>query len=162
MSQNNIVTINSRKFDQKINRSWRCSLIEENDKYYVFLGKFESEIKHENLGIIRPETISYEYYWKHEFYNVFRFHEPDGSFRNFYCNLNMPPSFANNVLDYVDLDIDILVWDDFSIEILDVDEYEANIKNFDYSLELQEKVSQTLEKLINKIEKRDFPFDFTA
>lgn len=155
----NQITVNSRKYDQSIRRSWQCKLIEETNDYFVFLGEFETEVNHKQLGVIRPATVSYEYYWKNEYFNVFRFHEPDGEFRNFYCNINMPPMFEKNTLDYVDLDIDILVWKDFSIEILDVDEYETNKEKYSYSVSLQQKVSESIETLLSKIKNKEFPFD---
>lgn len=154
-----IITINSRKFDQSLRRSWQCELIEETDDFYLFLGEFDSEVVHKELGVIRPGTVSYEYYWKNEYYNVFCFHEPDGNFRNFYCNINMPPILQNNTLDYIDLDIDIVVWKDFSIEILDVDEYEENKEKYLYPENLQQIVSDSVESLLAKIKHREFPFD---
>ena len=65
----------------------------------MFLGVFDLEVEHPDLGIIRRGTVSYEYYWLDQWYNVFRFENPDGPLRNYYCNVNMPPVFANNVLD---------------------------------------------------------------
>lgn len=159
MKEYNLVTINARKFDDSIYRSWQCKLIEETDEFFVFFGKFESQINHKQLGIIRPDTASYEYYWKNEYYNVFQFYEPDGEFRNFYCNLNLPPIFANNILNYVDMDIDILIWKDFSVEILDMDEYETNIQKYGYPGEIQQKILQSLEDLLKKIKEKAFPFD---
>jgi uncharacterized protein len=153
------ITVNSRKYDKSIRRSWQCKLIEENSKYFVFLGEFETEVNHKQLGVIRPSTVSYEYYWKNEYFNVFSFYEPNGEFRNFYCNISMPPTFENGTLDYVDLDIDILVWQDFSIEILDIDEYETNKEKYSYPVSLQQKVSESIEILLSKIKNKEFPFD---
>lgn len=124
----------------------------------VFVGEFENEVVHKELGVIRRGTISYEYYWTDRWYNIFRFHEPDGGLRNFYCNVNMPPIFSNGVLDYVDLEIDILVWSDFRIEILDTDEFEQNTKRFSYSNELRLKVQESVNELKTMIENREFPF----
>ncbi len=157
---NNIVVINSRKFDGKIHRSWNARLIEQSNSLLIFVGKFEEEISHRYLGVIRRGTISYEFYWLNRWYNVFRFHEPDGGLRNFYCNVNMPPKFENDVLDYIDLDIDILVWKDFSQQILDVEEFEENAKSFSYSDNLREKVRASLSELSSLIENRMFPFDY--
>ena len=157
---NKIITINSRKFNNKIHRTWEASLIEQKDSLLIFVGKFESEVKHPELGIIRRGTISYEYYWTDRWYNVFRFHEPDGKLRNFYCNVNMPPKFENNVLDYIDLDIDVFVLKDFSYRILDLEEFEENAQYFNYSKELRSKVKESLNKLISMIERRIFPFDY--
>jgi protein associated with RNAse G/E len=153
------VTINSRKFDGSIHKSWQADLIEEKDSLLIFLGEFEKEVRHSHLGVIRPGTLSYEFYWLSGWFNVFRFHEPDGGFRNFYCNLNMPPKFENDILDYVDLDIDVLIWKDFSVEILDMDEFEANAKKYNYPAEIKNRTKESLEEILALVEKREFPFD---
>lgn len=152
------VVINSRKFDGRIHRSWKAELIEENSEYWLFLGEFEKEVIHQNLGVIRRKTISYEFYWKARWYNIFRFHEPEGDLRNFYCNINQPPKFADGILDYIDLDLDVLVWQDFSFEVLDLEEFEINSKIYAYTPELIEKCFETLDELKLMIEQRVFPF----
>jgi protein associated with RNAse G/E len=63
-------------------------------------------------------------------------------------------------LDYVDLDIDILVWKDFSYQILDSDEFLENAKRFSYSDEMRKKVRAARDELISLIETRTFPFDY--
>lgn len=158
-NKNKSVTINSRKFDGTIHKTWTANLIEQKDILLTFVGKFEKEVNHKQLGLIRRGTISYEFYWLDGWFNVFRFHERDGSLRNFYCNINMPPKFKDNVLDYVDLDIDVLVLKDFSIQILDTDEFEENIRKYSYSEEIKNKTNESLKKILDLIEKRDFPFD---
>ena len=42
---------------------------------------------------LHRERISLEYYWLDRWYNVFRFSDPDGKLRNYYCNVNVPPQF---------------------------------------------------------------------
>ncbi len=160
MFDKGLININSRKFDGEIHRSWKAELIEETSELYIFAGVFDFEVKHPKLGIIRPGTISYEYYWKNKWFNIFRFHEPEGSLRNFYCNVNQPPNFKNGVIDYIDLDIDVLVWKDFSFEILDLDEFEENILKYKYSKKLQDQVHSSLAEIINLLENRAFPFDY--
>lgn len=135
-------------------------MVEQEDSLIVFVGEFEKEVRHSHLGVIRRGTISYEYYWLDRWFNVFRFHEPGGNLRNFYCNLNMPPKFQDGILDYIDLDIDILVWQNFEVEILDLDEFEENAEKFGYSDDLKEKVHATLDELLAMISLRQFPFDF--
>jgi hypothetical protein len=157
---NNNVKINARKFDGKIHRSWDCRLSEKKDSLLVFVGEFLDKIVHPQLGVIRPGTISYEYYWLDRWYNVFRFHEPEGDLRNFYCNVNLPPVFENGVLDYIDLDIDVLVWKDFSFEVLDREEFETNAARFNYPGDVKEKAHSSLNEIIEMVKTRQFPFDF--
>jgi protein associated with RNAse G/E len=155
-----LVTINSRKFDGKIHRSWKAELLSRTDEILTFVGEFEKEVKHPFLGVIRRGTISYEFYWEKLWFNVFRFHEPEGGLRNFYCNVNQPPQFKNGVLDYIDLDIDVLVWKDYSYQILDLDEFERNAERFKYSLELRGKADAALKELLLMLEHKSFPFDY--
>ncbi|MGI8544991.1 MAG: DUF402 domain-containing protein [Aridibacter sp.] len=156
------ITINSRKHDGRIHRTWKADLIEQQDSLLVFVGEFENEVKHNNLGVIRRGTVSYEYYWLNRWYNVFRFHEPDGDLRNFYCNINMPPTFENNILNYVDLDLDILVWKDFSYEILDEDEYKENAEMYGYENKILKNVEKNVTELLKMIKQRNFPFSINS
>ena len=154
-----MVTINARKYDGTIHRAWKAVLKEKKGSLLLFAGEFEESVKHADLGFIRRGTVSYEYYWLDRWYNVFRFHEPNGDFRNYYCNINMPPTFKNSILDYVDLDIDILVWKDKPAETLDQDEYLANSVKFNYSEEVTRNVQLSIETLSALIKKREFPFN---
>lgn len=120
---------------------------------------FDEAIEHELLGTISSGTISTEYYWLDRWYNVFRFSDSNQTLRNFYCNINQPPSFDGRVLSYIDLDIDVLVAPDFTYRILDVDDFEANARRYAYPDEVQAQARQALEELISLIEARAFPFN---
>lgn len=161
MPNNKIFTINSLKFDGLIDKTWKVQLTAQNDDLLTFVGVFENEFNHSHLGVIRRGTVSYEFYWKNRWYNIFRFHEPEGDFRNFYCNINCPPEFKNNVLSYIDLDVDVLVRKDLSFVILDTEEFEINAVKFGYSKELRQKVNENLSRVIQLINDKKFPFDFS-
>lgn len=100
-----------------------------------------------------------EYYWLDRWYNIFRFLHPDGSTRLFYCNVTTPPILEKQVLTYVDLDIDILVLPDFSYDILDADEFEANAGRYGYGEEIKLRSEESVDKLTAMIASREFPFD---
>jgi protein associated with RNAse G/E len=156
------LTVNSRKYDGTLSRSWQADIIESSPEAIVLVGQFESEVQHDKLGIIRRGTVSYEYYWLQRWYSVFRFHEPNGVLRNYYCNINMPPMISQGALDYVDLDIDVLVWPDFSYEIVDRDEFEMNAERFGYSEFVRDKAEEAFERIIQMVEVRELPFTFQA
>ena len=142
------VVINSRKYDGSLRRSWTCRLIEQNESSLVLVGEFDEDVQHPGLGEIKRGTISYEYYWLDRWYNVFCFYEPDSTFRNHYCNINMPPVYANGVLDYVDLDIDLVVWPDGTFNILDEAEFAENAVAFDYPDEIVKMSHATLTEVL--------------
>ncbi|NNE65970.1 MAG: DUF402 domain-containing protein [Pyrinomonadaceae bacterium] len=135
------------------------NFIAEEDGLLCFRGKFREAVSHPDLGTIAAGTVSTEYFWRNHWYNIFRFHEPDGAFRNFYCNISMPPSFDGTVLEYTDLDLDILVGKTGSVEVLDVDEFEKNSRIFGYGEEIISKAREELRGLKNMIYNRKFPFN---
>ena len=154
-----VVTVNSRNFDGTLRRSWKADLVRLDKPLIELVGMFDVEVDHSDLGLIRRGTVSYEYYWLDRWYNVFRFHEPTGEFRNYYCNINMPPEFANDILDYVDLDIDILVDESGAISILDMEEFADNSRRFSFPQTVIASAKRAVDELITLIEKREFPFD---
>ena len=147
-----------RKHDGTEHRRWQADLIKQSGPLIVLEGVFDGEIEHEMMGRITSGTRSVEYYWLDRCYNVFRLTEKEGTFRSFYCNIGTPAVLADNVLTYVDLDIDVLVEPDFSYRVIDLDEFEANIVTLKYSRDVQAKARTALAELITLIEERQFPF----
>lgn len=151
--------VRALKFDGTEHRQWRASRIRREGTLLVLDAAFDQEVRHSQLGLIERGTVSIEYYWLDRWYNVFRFLEPDGRLRNFYCNVNMPPRFDGRTLTYVDLDMDIVVSPDLSYEILDMDEFETNALKFKYPVDVGSKAQRALDELIALIESREFPFN---
>ena len=152
-----LATINSRRFDGTIKRSWNCELISRDNDLLTFVGVFVLDVDHPDLGHIKKGTISYEYYWLDRWYNIFRFCEPDGTFRNYYCNINMPPVYENGVLDYVDLDIDIVVWPDGTVVTLDEEDYQRNSRRFGYPEYIENLVTSAIDELKQLIDDGQMP-----
>ena len=155
------VTINARKYDGKVHRSWQADLIAQEQTMMLFVGTFATDVMHPDLGLIEKGSVSYEYYWTDRWYNVFRFHTPAGTFRNFYCNINMPPTFGDGVLDYIDLDIDLLVHEDWTVELLDAEEFERNSALYGYGEDLKRTALAQVDRIQELIRTRRFPFTNT-
>jgi protein associated with RNAse G/E len=156
------VTVESRKYDGRVSRTWPARLVKREGPLVVLDGAFDEEVSHSLLGTIAAGTRSVEFYWEDRWYSVFRFHEPAGGLRNFYCNVNTPVEFDGRVLGYVDLDIDVLVRPDFSYSVLDVEEFEEHAKKYVYPADVVERARGALDELIELIERRRFPFDQTS
>lgn len=153
------IEVRSLTFDGRVRKSWEAEILARDGNLFVLRGIFADSLKHPFLGVIEAGTISYEYYWLDRWYNVFRFHHPDGRFRNYYCNINMPPRFNGTVLDYVDLDIDIIADDVGNYNVLDCDEYVLRAEQYAYPDEVRVKVEKTIAQLKEVIVKSEFPFD---
>lgn len=154
---NRIVTINSRKYDGRIRRSWKGGLVHDSGDLIILVGSFNEEVEHNDLGRISAGTVSFEHFWFDRWYNVFRFHEPDGTLKAHYANIAMPPTFDGGVIDYVDLDIDVVVWPDRRVDVLDRDDFEDNKLKYGYPDEVIRQAESGLKRVLEIIENNHLP-----
>lgn len=152
------ISVRAYKYDGSEHRRWIAQLARSEGSMLQLTGVFDTEIDHTLLGKIKRGTVSVEHYWTDRWYSVFRFSEPTGELRNYYCNVNVPPSFDGSVLRFVDLDIDILVAPDFTYSILDEEEFAENTLRYAYPIDVQRRVGAAVDELIDLIESRQFPF----
>ncbi|MGB7924713.1 MAG: DUF402 domain-containing protein [Pyrinomonadaceae bacterium] len=153
------IIVRAFKYDGTEHRRWRARLMRADSSLIELDALFEEEIRHPLLGTIHRGTISIEYYWPNQWYNVFRFLEPGGALRNYYCNVNVPPVFDSSGLSFIDLDMDILVAPDLSYTILDEDEFLENAVRYGYPPLVRRRAHEALDELAAMIESRRFPFD---
>jgi len=153
------VEVRVYKYDGLRHRTWPAELLRQEGSLIVLDAKFADEVIHDLLGTIASGTHSLEYYWLDHWYNVFRFAAPDGTLRNYYCNVNVPPTFDGQTLSYVDLDLDILVEPDFSYRILDLEDFERNAEDYGYSVAVRANARRAVDELVRMIETRAFPFN---
>jgi uncharacterized protein len=153
------IVVQVLKYDASEHRRWSARIAKTEGPLLVLDAVFDEEIEHDLLGTISSGTISTEYYWLDRWYNVFRFGDSQGRLKNFYCNVNQPPSFDGHVLSYIDLDIDVLVAPDFTYKILDLEDFEENAERYAYPADVQANARRALKELTALIESRAFPFD---
>jgi protein associated with RNAse G/E len=153
------LTVRVLKYDGAEYRRWHARIARRDGSLIVLDAEFEYDVDHHLLGNIQRGTKTIEYYWFDCWYNVFRFLEDDGGTRLYYCNVSMPPTFEDDVLTYIDLDIDILVQPDFSYQVLDLEEFVVNAGRFSYSEDIERQARAAVDELIAKIETREFPFE---
>jgi len=146
--KNDLITVKSKKYDGSLHRSWECELVSFDGEVVECRGIFTDTIKHGELGLIKAGTISHEKFWLTRWYNVFRFEEETGDLRNYYVNISMPPTFNGTTIEFVDLDIDVVIWPDGRAITLDREEFEQNRLRFGYATEIVNKALQTLNEIL--------------
>ncbi|MEQ1643634.1 MAG: DUF402 domain-containing protein [Pyrinomonadaceae bacterium] len=151
------ITVNARKYDGSLRRQWTAGVVSQTDVLTIAVGRFECDVKHSDLGAISQGTLSFEHFWPDRWYNIFRFHQPDGSLRNYYCNIAMPFTLEGDTLEFVDLDIDVVVWPDGRHEILDRDDFEENAIRFGYPTDIIAAAELGLVEVIQLIESGRLP-----
>jgi uncharacterized protein len=154
-----IITVNALDVDGTLRRSWKCEFLGTEGRRIDLLGVFDRTVEHEHLGTIAKGTISYEHFWLDRWFNVFRFHRPDGQFFGYYCNICKPPQMLDGELTYVDLEVDVVAGPNGKTHILDTEEFEQRIASGAIDSRTREIVDATTDELATLIKAREFPFD---
>lgn len=157
-----LVKVRACKYNGDVHRNWQASVREQHANLIVLDAVFENEVNHPMLGCIPRGTHSTEYYFTDKWFNIFRFALPDGTLRNYYCNIAAPAALNGNCLSFIDLDIDILVAADFSLQVLDEDEFAINAARWSYDNATRTAVGQAQHEVISLINARAFPFSLDA
>ena len=151
------IDIISYKHDGELHRVW---------KNVIVLAKGEKEIilLNDKVDVIDGDGRRWKtrepavcYFYKDYWFNVICMLRSDGIY--YYCNLSSPYVYDQEGIKYIDYDLDVKIFPNGEILLLDRDEYDFNIKDLHYSKDLTEIIRYNLELLLNFIKDKKEPFN---
>jgi predicted RNA-binding protein associated with RNAse of E/G family len=103
---------------------YRAYLLEHKNGCIVLEATFDrDDINLQGMLLAKGDRFI-ETYYTNRWYNIFEIHaREDGQLRGWYCNIGKPAEFDGQVLSYIDLALDLLVFPDGRQVILDEDEF---------------------------------------
>ncbi len=151
------VILHSYKHDKTLHRVWKNeTILDENDEYILVANK-RTRVVESNGRYWYTKEPSVAVFFKNQWFNVIGIIKRTGVC--FYCNLSSPILQDDEALKYVDYDLDIKVNEDFSYNLLDINEYNRNKERMDYPEDIKNILTMELSVLKDKIDNRDFPFN---
>lgn len=149
--------IHSYKHDGNIHRSWdEALLIEETDEYIVF-GNEKTKVIESDGRSWKTKEPAVLFFYKNSWYNIIGQCKKDGIY--YYCNIASPFIIESNTIKYIDYDLDLRVFPDGSFKVLDRGEYNYHKSKMKYPEEIDSIVKDELTNLIEKVRKKEFPFN---
>ena len=149
--------IHSYKHDGNIHRSWdEALLIEETDEYIVF-GNEKTKVIESDGRSWKTKEPAVLFFYKNSWYNIIGQCKKDGIY--YYCNIASPFIIESNTIKYIDYDLDLRVFPDGSFKVLDRGEYNYHKSKMKYSEEIDSIVKDEITNLIEKLRKKEFPFN---
>lgn len=102
------------------------------------------------LVILEPEKYySMIYFWDHA----------SNEFLCYYINFQLPFRRTQNSIDTLDLDLDIIVNPDFSVEWKDLDDYQKGIESGVILPEWVKEIEIAKREILGRVERREYPLD---
>lgn len=144
------------KHNGKVHRTWYQTYLIEDNEDYVAVGSTHSfviEADGRKWHAIEPAV---SIFMKKKWFNVVAMIKTSGI--NYYVNMASPSVVEDNIIKYIDYDLDFKVDNTFYIKTLDEFEYKKHKKSLNYSEDLDEVIKYNFNKVKAMIEKREFPF----
>lgn len=110
-------------------------------------------------GEFRSPYDSIVYFWRDRWFNVFRLSKPGCDLALWYCNITTPPSLHGTLLNYIDLDLDVIVRPGGDIQLVDVDEFQEHQETYGYPRDIICRAEQAACEVSELARRHIFPFD---
>lgn len=145
------------KHNGKINSiSDRITVLDIQDEFIV-CGDFKTTITESDGTSHKTKEPAIMFFYKDRWFNILAQLKKQGLF--YYCNIATPYLIDENIIKYIDYDLDLRVFPDGGFKILDKNEYNYHKKIMHYSDELDEVVKSELSSLIEMKKANIGPFD---
>lgn len=145
------------KHNGEVHRVWdEAIVLEENDEYIV-VGSECANVLEGDGRFWRAKEPAITIFFKKKWYNVICMLRTAGI--HYYCNIASPYELQDNVITYIDYDLDVGLNAQGQIKILDEIEYNRHKKEYNYSLELDYLLKKALYEVLKLCKEKEFPFN---
>ena len=151
------LTINCYKHNGKIHRSWDEATILEIGEDYLVCANNKAKVTENDGRSYYTNEPAIIFFYKNRWYNIIAQLKSHGLF--YYCNIATPYVIDENIIKYIDYDLDLRVFPDGGFRVLDRNEYKYHKKIMHYSDDLDLVLRSELSNLIELKRKDKGPFD---
>lgn len=150
------IRVISTKYNGSPRDEWPAQIMSQQGTQiviYVAAGT-EEIIKGIRRGIIEHAYTGW--YWTDRWYNIWHFERSAGVV--FFANVSMPCRLDDQILRWIDLDLDIVQFADGSIVVEDQEEFEQHCQLFAYPPEVIDNALAARDELLHLARVGAFPF----
>lgn len=142
------------KLDGSVHK-FHCQTLEKSSNHVVMLYRLENPVTIEDQ-VFDAGTLSLGYFWEERNYNVYHWVRPNGESQAAYINIADSTTITEDVVEWRDLIIDLLITPDGRCQILDEDELPENLADdLDQLISSETKaLQQRHQELLKEIEVR--------
>ena len=142
-------SIRCYKHNGTLHRVWDRGLVLENNEDYLVIATKKAKVIEANGRCWFTKEPAVTIFSKKEWWNVICMMKKDGVC--YYCNIASP--------SIIDKDLDAKLFHDNEIRVLDEKEYLHHKNTYQYSDELDAVLKNQTKIIVDRMRKREFPFD---
>ena len=149
--------IHCYKHNGTIHRTWNEAIVLSVTKDLLVCGNDNVLITEKNGRTHKTKETNIIYFYSNKWFNVFAQFKKRGLY--YKCNIATPYLIDDNVIKFIDYDLDLKVFPDGAFKILDQNEYKYHKKIMKYSEDLDKVLQSELDKLIEMKKNEEGPFN---
>jgi protein associated with RNAse G/E len=152
-------TMRAYKYDGRIHYEQELNFVGFKNGVLTLAGEKGRKLKHYTRDAVYSfDERTLEYFFTDRWYTAALVFDETGRVVHVYCNIALPVEISEDVVSFVDLDVDVVVRNGY-MEVIDIDEFEEHKILYGYGEEIEKKVFETVELVKNAIRDGEFPFD---
>ncbi len=151
------IQIHSYKHDGSLHRVWTSSFVIDDTMQHLITGKQATKVIEADGRSWYTKEPAICYFFEKEWFNIIAMLKKDGI--HYYCNISSPYLYDGEAVKYIDYDLDIKVYPNGRLFVLDQKDYDEHSDNMHYPEEVQEIISKAIETLKDWITTKRPPFD---
>lgn len=148
--------IHCYKHNGRFHRGWEEALVLDVDDEKIIVGNNKTKVFENDGRSHKTKEPSIMVFYKNKWYNVFGQLKKKGLF--YKCNIATPYLIDDNVIKFIDYDLDLKVFPDGGFKVLDRNEYKYHKRIMNYSDDLDKVLKFELSNLIDLKRKNSGPF----
>ena len=145
------------KHNGHLHRQWDEAVLLEKNKDYMVFGNNRTTVVDSDGQVWNTKEPAILFFFNNRWFNIIGQLKDYGIY--FYCNIATPFLIDENVIKYIDYDLDLRVFPNGSFKVLDRMEYKFHKRQMHYSNRLDFILRYELGNLIELVRNKDFPFD---
>jgi len=151
------VQIHCYKHNGRIHRTWNEAIVLDIKKDYLVCGNHKTVVTEKDGATHKTKEPAIIYFYTKHWYNVFAQLKRAGLF--YKCNVATPYLVDDDIIKFIDYDLDLKVFPDGGFRVLDRNEYKYHKKIMKYSEDLDRILQSELTELINMKRAETGPFN---
>lgn len=149
--------IHCYKHNGKLHRQWDEAVVLDIQDEYIVFGNKHTNVIDSDGKVWKTKEPAIMFFFQNRWFNIIGQLKEYGIY--FYCNIATPFLIDENVIKYIDYDLDLRVFPNGSFKILDRVEYKYHKKQMHYSSRLDFILKYELGNLIDMVRLKEMPFD---
>lgn len=155
--ENKWIQVQGYKHDGRMHRIWdSVFVLEDNEEYISVASSKAIKIIEHDFRVWYTKEPAIMIFFKKRWFNIIAMLKDTGI--TYYVNLASPTLIDGLKAKYIDYDLDIKLYPNNNIRLIDTKEYDHNRKLYGYSEDIQKILVHNVHEIEEIMKKREFPF----